>query len=117
MESETIIFEKSVNSKLQKSKKNYTIEVFRLISAVLVVAIHTKPFFDINFHLGILFQIITNVAVPFFFCISGYFISMKLREKENYIKNYSIKILKLYIFWSIVYFAYDFFYERIYINC
>lgn len=114
MESETIILKKSVNSKLQKSKKNYTIEIFRLISAALVVAIHTKPFFDINFHFGILFQVITNVAVPFFFCISGYFISMKLREKENYIKNYSIKILKLYVFWSIVYFAYDFFYERIY---
>lgn len=97
-----------------REKRNYTIEIFRLISAIFVVAIHTKPFFDINFHLGILFQVITNVAVPFFFCISGYFISIKI--KENYIKNYSIKILKLYVFWSIIYFSYDFFYVRIYIK-
>ena len=111
METKDIIKDKIINC-----RKNYTIEIFRLVSAILVVVIHTEPFFDINFHLGILFQVITNIAVPFFFCISGYFISMKIREKENYIKNYSIKILKLYVFWSIVYFSYDFFYERIYIK-
>lgn len=57
-------------------KKSYTgIDYFRLIAALLIVAIHTSPLTSFS-QTGdfILTRIIARVAVPFFFMTSGFFL-------------------------------------------
>lgn len=49
-------------------RKNYSIQVYKLVAAILVVARHATPFYDINVNLGfIVHDIIDRTAVPFFF--------------------------------------------------
>lgn len=85
-------------------EKNYWIELFRLIACIMVISIHTTPFFEINSYIssGVV-NVISRVAVPFFFSLTGYFYINNL-HKEEWSKNYTKKILKIYIIWSIVYF-------------
>lgn len=50
--------------------RNCSIDIFRYVCAILVVVIHTIPFGDISKEMGYIFsQIISRIAVPFFFCI------------------------------------------------
>ena len=56
------------------SGRNCSIDLFRLLCAIFVVAIHTKLFFDINPILGYSVKhAITRIAVPFFFCVMGFY--------------------------------------------
>ena len=51
------------------------IDRFRIIAAVLVIAIHTSPLTTVNGTADfILTRIVARVAVPFFFMASGYFL-------------------------------------------
>lgn len=91
-------------------KKNYSIQVYKLVAAILVVAIHAIPFYDINVNLGfIVHDIIDRTAVPFFFMVSGYFYAEKIVERKNYVNHYLKNVLKIYLFWSIVFLPLDFF--------
>lgn len=84
----------------------HSIDIARLFAAILVVAIHTQaitwfPCFE-NGNI----QILTRVAVPFFFCTSGYFLH------KNYINSGCPaiaatfwKTVKLYTLLSVVYFS------------
>lgn len=83
-----------------------SIDVVRLLCAVLVVAIHTQAITWFPELQSGNIQILTRIAVPFFFCTSGYFLQKK------YCANGSAAIIKalastirLYIFLSAVYFA------------
>lgn len=61
------------------SKNSYTgIDFFRIIAAILVVAIHTSPLkgFSATFDF-ILTRVIARTAVPFFFTTSGFFLFPK----------------------------------------
>lgn len=103
--------------------RNNSIDFFRYISALLVVAIHTNPATEINPYLGYFCsQILPRIAVPFFFCVSGYFYIEKLNkvtEKREMVKIFMITFLsylKIYVFWSIVYLVCDYkqyFYEGV----
>lgn len=63
------------------TKRNGSIAVFRYIYAVLVVAIHTDPFYEINEQLGyMVYAVLSGIAVPFFFVTSGYFYIHKLNR-------------------------------------
>lgn len=93
----------------QKRKRVNSIDIFRLICALLVVAIHTHPFTDVNETIGfIVVQILPRIAVPFFFCISGYYYIEKLNAGESVCKQTFLKVLKLYIFWACIYYIRDF---------
>lgn len=91
------------------SNRNNSIDIFRYICALMVVVLHTSPFFDLNEYLGyFLAQIIPRVAVPFFFSISGYFY---IKNYKNSTKSYIIyikRLLKTYILWSVIYIIYNF---------
>ena len=58
-----------------KNQKEYGgIDIFRIIAAILIVAIHTSPLSSINSTADFLFtRIIARVGVPFFFMTSGFF--------------------------------------------
>lgn len=95
-----------MNSKLVS--RNSSIDIFRYICAIMIIAIHTKPFLDVNENLGFIFsEITTRVGVPFFFCVSGYYYIQKLENGRPFNK-YFIKLILPYVVWSCVYFLLDF---------
>ena len=60
-------------------KRYNSIDVFRLVCAIMIVSIHTQPLSDINSFAGYFASgIITRFAVPYFFVVSGYFYYDKL---------------------------------------
>lgn len=86
-------------------RKYISIDYFRIIAALLIVAIHIYPFIKINETINFVFtHIICRLGVPFFLVITGYFTLPRcLKNKENLWK-YMKRILKLYIFCIILYF-------------
>jgi hypothetical protein len=74
--------------------------------AIFVVAIHTHPFE--NYKLGFferIYSMIVSSAVPFFFISSGFLVFEKINDFSNLerIWKYSIKIIKLYCIWTLIY--------------
>ena len=60
------------------------LDAFRLIAAILVIAIHTSPLSDISSAADfILTRIIARIAVPFFFMTSGFFLFKDGPDKEK----------------------------------
>ena len=83
-----------------------SIDIARLFAAILVVAIHTQAITWFSSYSNGNIQILTRVAVPFFFCTSGYFLH------KNYINSGCPavastfwKTAKLYALLSLVYFS------------
>ena len=90
------------------SGRNCSIDLFRLLCAIFVVAIHTKLFFDINSILGYSVKhVITRIAVPFFFCVMGYYYIKKLINNEKPFKKNFIRYLKVYVVWSVIYYVFN----------
>ena len=54
--------------------RNCSIDIFRYICAIMVVAIHTHPFSEINEELSYASLIATRTAVPFFLQLQDIFI-------------------------------------------
>jgi len=83
---------------------NYTISKFKFIAAIAVVLIHSSSFIyseDMaTFGNYFWFRPFLEFAVPFFFAVSGYILSMK---KPGYIKKYSYKIFKMFLIYSLFY--------------
>ena len=86
------------------NKRNNSIDIFRYLCALLIVAIHVHPLMQFGSRYNILFvDYFTRIGVPFFFVTAGYFYSKKLLDGKKPFKNYIIKLLKIYLFWSAVY--------------
>lgn len=79
-----------------EDKRYYTgIDIFRIIAAFLVVAIHVSPLSDISATADFLFtRIICRVAVPFFFMTTGFFLfsggEIKAEKVKRSLKKTSI---------------------------
>ena len=87
---------------MNKDSSYTNIDRFRLIAALLVIAIHTSPLLSVNETADfILTRISARVAVPFFFMVSGFFLISKYNKNNDnlfkFIKTtlliYSIAIL------------------------
>ena len=97
---------------MEKTKKiNSSIDITKLLCAILVVALHVKPFYDVSSALSFgLSHIIARVAVPILFACTGYFFSLKLDSSENkkaVLIQYLKRLFFLYIGWSAIYFVFD----------
>ncbi len=83
-------------------KENWNVyDVLKIISSVLVVVIHTKPF-D---RMGLLdygFSFITRFAVPIFFLLSGFFLFNENVSTKK-IRRYCTRIFTMYAFWCVIY--------------
>lgn len=79
-------------------KKGYTgIDYFRVIAAVLVIAIHTSPLLSYNEAADfVLTRIIARVAVPFFFMTTGFFLFHGGKVSCQKIKRFTKKTAILY---------------------
>lgn len=89
---------------ISTKQRNNSIDIFRYICAVLVVIIHTEPFYTGEFQaLGIFLKhILARIAVPFFFAVSGYFFFSKAFTGKASLSSIW-KLIKVYAFWSIPY--------------
>lgn len=98
-------------SAINKTKRNYTVDLFKFFAALLIIGIHTEPFSDINENVYFfVVNVFCRLAVPFFAVCSGYYITKTL-NKNDYriatIKRQEIKLIILYVIWTILYFLYD----------
>lgn len=89
-------------------KYYYSIDVAKFICAIFVVLIHTTAYLYTNgiatFENYYIYRSFLDIAVPFFFATSGFFLAFKNKE---YVIIYSKKILYLYIIFSAFYMFFD----------
>ncbi len=86
-----------------KDKKEFgLIDIFRMICAIGVIAIHLKPMStfgkEVNFFVS---NVLTRLCVPFFFLTSGFFLFKKIGDWGK-LKKYIINIFKLYVIYTII---------------
>lgn len=94
-------------------KQKSSLDIGKFICAILILIIHTNPFGSYSKALSFGFRnIVCVIAVPYFFCVSGYLLSEKLNsltdtgDKKGYILKYLKRLLVIYLVWSAVYFPF-----------
>lgn len=95
------------------AKRNATVDLAKYIASILIVAIHTSVFSDIDKTLSFTVVDITcRVAVPFFAICSGYFITCRLEFGKTLQKSVSNrmvfwnqwnKLVRIYAVWTVIY--------------
>ena len=93
------------------NKVNVALDFAKFFASVVVVAIHTNAFKDINTDFyNFCSYCVFAFAVPFFFICSGYLLGKKVdraslpTEYRGVIKNYSSRLLYPYLIWGAWYF-------------
>lgn len=92
----------------------YAVDLAKFICAVMVVALHVAPFGSNGSRICVFFNFViqqwfARIAVPFFFTASGFFLYRKSKDDVFSIeatKKYVLKLLKLYIIWTLIYFPF-----------
>lgn len=79
-----------------KENRYFAIDVTKMILAILVVALHSLPLSD-NQDFNDAVRFICELAVPLFFCFSGFF----FRTKTT-LWPFVHRILSLYLFWFVI---------------
>lgn len=87
-----------------------SIDLGKFIMAFCVVAIHTYPLANCSNEIILsIYDSFVLAAVPFFFLSSGYLLAKRMQwpydstESTHIIGSYLIKIIKLYLIWSVIY--------------
>lgn len=83
---------------MMDAKTSYRgIDCFRLVAALLIVAIHTSPLLSFtdtgNF---VLTRVVARVAVPFFFMTSGFFLISRYGSGTGRLRKFVLKTLAIY---------------------
>lgn len=91
-------------------QRNNSIDIFRYVCALMVVAIHAHPFCELGVNADFFFStLLPRIAVPFFFAASGYFYIKKLESgTERCFSRYLKRIVTTYALWSVIYFIFTF---------
>ena len=89
-------------------QRNNTIDIAKFIAALLVVAIHTALFRDVDDKLYFIFnKLICRLGVPFFAICTGYYIYKQIADNGwNGIVKQEKKLLKIYGLWTVLYFLF-----------
>lgn len=93
-------------------KKFGAIDIAKYVSALLVVCIHTFPFYELSISLNTYWiQTVCRLAVPFFFVCSGYFFFRKWdannpEANHEALALYEKRLLKIYLIWTVIYLPY-----------
>ncbi len=93
-----------------EKKRFNSIDLCKLIMAICVVAIHTRPFDKCEISLvNNIYDSFVGIAVPFFFIATGFLLGNKIEniydmKNNNFIiEKYMVKIVKMYIIWTAIY--------------
>lgn len=85
-------------------------DITKFIMSIVVVSIHTNALYSLGNILNrIICQGLSRIAVPLFFMVSAYFLYYKKGNSFISVKNFILRILKLYIFYFILFFPYIFY--------
>ena len=94
-------------------KQFKSIDLAKFICAILIIILHTAPFSNYSGILSFGFRnVITVIAVPFFFTASGFLCFRKVetlqdtKDKNRYVFSYLKRLLFMYLIWSAVYFVF-----------
>ena len=83
------------------------VDLYKFIMAMGVVAIHIASADCTYGYWSAGIEWFIRLAVPFFFISSGYLIAIKMPveavEKEKYLRKRTKKVLKLFVYWIIIY--------------
>ena len=83
------------------------LDVFKFVAAILVLMLHANPFEDTSVPGLFVREVLTPIAVPFFFAASGFLFYMSMRTGGREKGRRTIThALKLYGIWSLVYLPY-----------
>lgn len=90
-----------------------SLDIMKFIMAMLILTQHTCNEWAHSTGLVHAFFGLGNFAVPFFFACSGFLFFTKLnnldlQQQNDYYKNWSIRIGKMYLVWSLIYFLFVF---------
>lgn len=89
-------------------ERNASVDIFRLICAIMVVSIHTAPLSELGYQWSyVTVQILPRIGVPFFFCTMGYYYIGSLLKEEYKFWQTMKRILITYGVWSIIYYIPD----------
>lgn len=81
-----------------------SIDKFRILAAILIIAIHIFPLASINETLDYIFtHVVCRIGVPFFLIVTGYFVLPKALEDKNKLIKYTLKIIKVYAMCIVIY--------------
>ena len=76
---------------MSKGRNYKGIEIFRVVAAFLVIAIHTLPLTTYSQTADFIFtRVIARVAVPFFFMVTGFFVLSKGTDVRRFLKKTAI---------------------------
>ena len=99
---------------MTERKTHSAIDVFKIICALLIVAIHVRPFASVSKVLDFyVVDVAARLAVPFFYAATAYFFFGSLafsedgtvlccRENHGRLAKYIGRILMLYAVWSVI---------------
>ncbi len=96
---------------MAEKKKYAAIDIMKYVSALLVVCIHTYPFYEVSETFNTYWiQTVCRMAVPFFFVTSGFFFFRKWssdwQETKTNLIHYEKRLLKIYLIWTVIYLPY-----------
>lgn len=87
--------------------RNGYIDLGKYVAAILVIAIHTRPFQYISLDVDFFFvDIICRMAVPFFAICTGFYFTRAFDESSSrffLFKKTIFKVIKMYLLWSFFY--------------
>lgn len=79
------------------------IDIFKLISAVMVVLLHTVE--NSDFYANEIKFVLTQYAVPFFFIASGFFFHKGISntsDKKSYFVKYELRLIQMFCIWALI---------------
>lgn len=90
-----------------------SLDIAKFVMAMLILTQHTSNEWAHSTGLAHAFFGLGNFAVPFFFACSGFLFFAKLNTLDNegqkdYYKKWSIRIGKMYLVWTLIYFCFVF---------
>ena len=89
---------------MRRPKAYPSIDAFRLVAALLVVAIHTAPLSDLSPTADfILTRVVARVAVPFFFMTSGFFLFGRCTDRRTALAAFLKKTALIYLIAIVLY--------------
>lgn len=90
-------------------QRNPSVDIAKFLCAIFVIGIHTRPLSGLSEVADfVLCDIIFRVAVPFFAVCTGYYLTRKLDSNDRKsgwvkVKSMALRVLLLYILWSLFY--------------
>lgn len=94
---------------MPENKIHEGIEIWRVLACLAVIVTHLKPGVGISPLFSKVIVRSTDFAVPFFYCVSGYFFwkSLKKKHKKNsLVMKYFYRLVPPFLFWYLVFFLF-----------